>query len=105
MLADYQQQEFRHTIQRRVIHWLEEETGLTFTETSSYRTGDGGVHGTLPLRGIDLRCRNQAVGEAIVKLINEHWSYDFERPALMVAVLHGVGRNLHIHIQVHNNTR
>ena len=105
MKADIAQMEFVDKTVRAIVTDLEEQTGLEFTTTSLYRIGDAGVHGTLPVRGIDLRMRNESVGGAITALINSRWQYDHKRPGMTCAVLHGEGRNLHIHIQSHPNTR
>jgi hypothetical protein len=69
--------------------------------TSAYRPGDKGVHGTQPLRGIDFRCRDAVVGKRIEGWINQRWKYDSLRPEKKCAVWH----NVHLHLQVHNNTR
>lgn len=105
MNLDIKQLAYYHPILRELLLWLEEVTGLTFTITSQYRIGDEGVHGTLPLRADDLRIRHKAVGEAIATAINSEWCYDHIRPDMLCAVLHGEGTNLHLHIQVHPNTR
>jgi len=105
MKSDIAQQEFRHKTLRLLIVWLELETGLEFTETSSFRMDGSGVHTTLPVRGEDLRMRNRPVGEAIVKMVNDKWSYDYKRSYLDCAGLHGKGANMHIHLQVHPNTK
>ncbi len=89
---------------RAILLSIELQTGVEFTITSLYRIDDTGVHGTLPLRGTDLRCRNKEVGKEIERLINEKWMYDHKRPNKQCAVLHGAGMNLHLHIQVHPNT-
>lgn len=105
MDIDIKQLKYYHPILRELLPWLEETTGLRFKITSQYRIGDEGVHGTLPLRATDLRCRNQLIGEAIAHFINSEWCYDHIRPDMLCAVLHGEGTNLHLHIQVHPNTR
>lgn len=105
MRADIKQFGSYHPFLVRLLLWLEAETGLEFTITSPHRIDDSGVHGTLPLRAVDLRCRSREVGEVIAKLINDHWKYDHIRPVMECAVLHGVGYNLHLHIQVHANTK
>jgi len=102
MKVDYKQQEFRHPMLRAVLAWVEKATGFDFTETSSHRVDDPGVHGCG--RGSDLRCRNYMVGKSIEKLINSEWQYDPERKKKQCCVLHGEGSNLHLHIQVHPNT-
>jgi hypothetical protein len=104
MKLDIAQLEFIDINLRLMVVWLENETGLEFTGTSLYRIGDDGVHGTLPLRGVDLRARNIETGQSVVKLINDNWTYDTKRPDFKCAVLHGKGANLHIHLQSHQNT-
>lgn len=84
--------------------WLEAELGIEFTETSGYRPGDKGVHGAIPCRGRDLRCRDAFVGQAVCDFINRSWTYDPDRPELKVALYHGEGMNAHIHLQVHPHT-
>ena len=104
MNIDYKQLEFIDIKLRRVMSWLEDETGLIFRITSLYRIGDSGVHGTLPVRGWDLRCRNEQIGKVLSELINSHWVYNPEKPGKKVAIDHGDGSNYHIHLQVHANT-
>jgi hypothetical protein len=104
MIIDIGQLEFIHEKLRALCLWLEEETGLNFTDTSIYRIGDPGVHGQLPVRGIDLRCRNNEIGIALESFINKYWTYDPKRPNLKCCLLHGKGANLHLHLQVHTNT-
>jgi len=52
------QLEFIDKTLRHILVELEHQVGVEFIITSLYRIGDNGVHGTLPLRGIDLRSRN-----------------------------------------------
>lgn len=104
MRTDYKQLEYLHIILRTLLAWLERETGLEFTETSSYRDSGTGVHTTMPCRGYDLRMRNKMIGQAICDFINSHWIYDPRRPDMKCAIIHGEGSNLHIHVQVHPNT-
>jgi hypothetical protein len=104
MRADIAQFEFVDKKIRVIISWLELETGLEFTATSLYRIGDNGVHGTLPLRGVDLRIRSYMVGKVFESIINENWQYDPNRPNKNCAKIHGNGSNLHLHLQVHPNT-
>jgi len=102
---DFQQLEFVDIKLRKIHKWIEEKTGLTFTITSIYRINDPGVHGKLPVRGTDIRIRNKEIGEIITDYINKNWQYDINRPNLKCAVIHGEGYNLHIHLQVHTNTK
>ncbi len=103
MKIDIIQLEFIDPKLRRILTWLERQTGLTFTVTSIYRIGDLGVHGTLPVRGIDLSCHNILIGTEIQNSINRYWEYDYKRPSKNCARLHG--KTLHLHVQVHPNTR
>ena len=104
MRLDISQLEFIDPKLRQLVVWLETETGLEFTITSLYRINDNGVHGTLPLRGIDLRMRNKDLGQEIEDIINCSWRYDITRPNKHCCILHGAGRNMHLHIQVSSNT-
>jgi hypothetical protein len=89
---------------RELAEWVEVETGVAFTITSLFRIEDSGVHGTMPLRGIDLRMRDATIGKAVETLINEYWVYDYKRPRLKCALFHDAGTGLHLHLQTHKNT-
>ncbi|MBL4838402.1 MAG: hypothetical protein JKY34_12580 [Kordiimonadaceae bacterium] len=104
MKIDIAQLAFIDPTLRDILLQAEKATGFEFTITSLYRIGDKGVHGTLPLRGADLRVRLPAAGEVMADYINARWQYDSERPAMRCAVLHGMGANLHLHVQVHPRT-
>lgn len=86
-----------------VVEWLTGILDELPTITSTWRPGDKGVHGTDPLRAIDLRSRGYDA-KKLTDIINDHWQYDSTRPGKKVAILHDVGRGNHIHIQVHDNT-
>lgn len=79
-------------------------SSVACTITSAYRPGDPGVHGTQPLRGLDLRCKIASIGKATCDYINSRWQYDPSRPDKVVAMYHNVGQGDHIHLQVHPNT-
>lgn len=72
--------------------------------TSAYRKGDKGVHGTLPLRGFDLRSYVFDNPEKICDDINTCFKYDPERPDKKCAIYHDVGNGIHLHLQCHPNT-
>ena len=72
--------------------------------TSLYRVGDKGVHGTLPLRALDERCRHKPTGTMIEDYINSKWTYDPDRPEMRVCMYHDVGKGPHLHYQVHPKT-
>jgi len=105
MRIDVSQLEFIDQTLRDLLKWVESTTGLEFTITSLYRDKDNGVHGTMPVRGCDLRCRVKVVGEDLEYHINNTWTYDPKRPHLKCAKAHGEGFNFHIHLQVHPNTK
>ena len=104
MKIDIDQLEFIDKKLREMAVWVEKETGLEFTITSIHRIGDDGVHGPLPVRGIDLRCRSLEIGISIEALINKFWAYDPKRSGKKCCFLHGRDSNLHFHLQVHPNT-
>lgn len=105
MRIDIGQLKFIDLTLRDMVDWIEKSTGLEFTITSIYRDGDPGVHGTMPVRGIDLRMRNMFIGKEIERTINDEYIYDDNRPDLKCAILHGEGANLHLHLQTHPNTK
>lgn len=77
-----------------------------WTITSAFRPGDDGVHGTVEkLRGIDLRCHDLFVGQRVAGWVNANWEYDPERPHMKVCICHDVGKGVHLHFQVCENTR
>ena len=76
MKIDLMQLEFIDLNLRKILTDVEKDTGMEFTITSLFRIGDQGVHGQLPLRGIDLRMRSRAIGEEIVDMINNKWIYN-----------------------------
>lgn len=104
MKIDISNLKFIHSKLRKIAISIEEDLGIELTITSLYRMNDSGVHGSIPLRGMDLRMRNRDVGRQIVKYINEKWIYDPEREHIKCAMIHNVGLGLHIHLQVHPNT-
>lgn len=94
-----------HPILTDLIYWCF-ASGIFSEEivTSFYRKGDPGVHGTDPVRGIDIRSHQMVNPEEIADKINSHWQYDSYRPKMKCAIYHDVGRGPHIHLQVHSNT-
>ena len=104
MKIDIIQLEFVDLALRQLCVWLEQKIGWEPTITSVYRIGDTGVHGQLPVRGIDLRMRNKEVGKVIEKLVNDNWIYDPKRWKLHCALLHGKESNMHLHLQTCSDT-
>jgi len=75
--------------------------------TSLYRHGDKGVHGAIPLRGVDIGCSDELHGIEIEKAINALWQYDPNRTKLKCCIYHKNRSNdgKHLHFQVHPSTR
>lgn len=72
--------------------------------TSLYRIGDKGVHGCLPLRGLDLRCLTRPHGEEVERWVNKRWMYDPRREGKKCCLFHTSGEGYHLHLQVHPRT-
>jgi hypothetical protein len=105
-----------HPILRLMEDWILDKRvwpGNTMTITSVHRGPEeqGAVnpamagrsaHGVIPVRANDVRIMGLDDGlvlEAVAK-INKAWSYDFNRPHLLCALL----EHNHVHLQVHANT-
>jgi len=85
-----------------------EEFGIFITDAWRESTHPGDVHATKPGRGMDLRVRVYGTLERAKQIeawINMRWEYDFRRPEMKVAIIHGEGDNKHLHIQICQNTR
>ena len=93
--------EFINSTLRTILREIEEEFGSQVI-TSLYRINDIGVHGTLPLRGVDLRSNRDQYD--IERYVNDNWIYDQTRPNRTVCMVHDAGQGVHIHLQVHPNT-
>lgn len=93
-----------HPILKNLVIWFEQTFGEPYI-TSSYRENSAGVHSTIPLRGLDIRSYIYNDPIKIVETINKVWMYDYNRPHLKCAIYHDVGQGVHIHLQVHPNTR
>ena len=96
--------EFIDLTLRTLATEFEDDTGLKLSITSLYRIGDNGVHGQLPLRGIDVSMKDVDIGKIVEKKINEKWAYDPDRPNMKCAIFHDVGQGIHLHLQSHPNT-
>lgn len=103
MKIDFKQLEFIEPSLRDLLTFVD-SFGFECTITSLYRIGDSGVHGQLPLRGADVRCRDKEIGQVIQDKINAKFAYDPSRAHLKCCLLHGKDSNLHLHLQVHPNT-
>jgi hypothetical protein len=104
MRLDIDQLEFIEERLREIVKEVESHFEVEFTVTSLYRIDDSGVHGTLPLRGIDFRCHLPEFGRLVVDYVNSRWQYDPSRPEKKCCIFHTVGKGLHLHFQTHPNT-
>lgn len=105
MKIDLGQLLFIHPKIRHILTNLEKRLGVEFTGTSIFRIDDPGVHGTLPTRGFDLRCKDAKFGKFLEDYVNDYYIYDPQRPDKTVCWFHEVdGKGLHLHFQVHPNT-
>lgn len=104
MKIDLSQLEFINPILREMALSVEGHFGVEFTVTSLYRIDDNGVHGQLPLRGIDLSCHDRDLGESVENYVNSIYQYDPNRLSKKCCMYHDAGSGHHIHLQVHQNT-
>ena len=90
-----------------IIDFVASNYGLVITESFREKRHPGDLHGTDPVRAVDLRtwCYPEGKAEEIATVINELWAYDPDRPDKKVALIHDIGQGIHFHIQVHPNTR
>lgn len=106
MRIDLGQLEFIDSKLREIALDVEKAFGVEFTVTSLYRMGGNGVHSQLPLRGLDLRCRNDHLGASVEDYVNDRWEYNGTSGKNCCLYHHNRrGGGKHIHLQVHPNTR
>jgi len=94
-----------HPVLQEIIIAVADRFGLVMTESYRAQKHLHDLHGTAPVRAIDIRSWCYAYPEAVAKWINEVWSYDPDRPDMKCAILHDAGSGVHFHIQVHPMTR
>jgi len=104
MKADLKQFDFIEPLLKSLALEVEHNYGVEFKITSLYRENDTGVHGQIPLRGIDLSCPDKEFGIIVEAYVNRKYTYDPDRLHLMCCVFHDTGSGYHIHLQVHSNT-
>ena len=78
-----------HRKLKYILEAVDEEFGPGLI-TDLHRPGDPSVHGTIPIRGADRRCRNYSAGKLIEKWVNDRWRYDFSRPEKVCCIFHDV---------------
>lgn len=72
--------------------------------TSTYRSEDSGVHGTIPLRAFDLRSWVFKNPQDVADDVNKYWSYDPDRAWFNTCLCHDTGKGWHLHFQVHDKS-
>ena len=89
-----------------IIMMVAGKYGLVMTESYRPQRNRNDLHGTDPVRAVDLRtwCYPAGKAEEIRDEINRLWVYDPKRPSKNVAIIHDAGAGVHFHIQVHPNT-
>ena len=96
---------FIHPFLRGIMHDIEKKFGPQDI-TSLFRMHDPGVHGTLPLRGIDFSVNDQSV--EIRDYINSKYEYDPLRENIYVCIYGDNdpkgNHDDHVHLQVHDRS-
>ncbi len=100
----------RHPILIDVLIWVSQLKKMEMIVTSDFRdkrihANDPAIHGTNPLRAIDLRSWTMRNPDLTKDKINSVWVYDPSRPKLQVCVYHDIGKGYHFHLQVCDNTK
>ena len=90
-----------------IIIYISKMYGVFITESYREKKHMDDLHGTQPVRAVDLRywCYPGQLPTEITDRINSIWIYDPGRPKMNVALLHDAGNGMHFHIQVGPNTR
>ena len=92
----------------RILSDLAVKHGVVITE--SYRTKKhmNDLHGTQPVRAIDIRSwvYGDKKAQEIKHEINKRWEYDPNRPDKQCCIIHRTnGGGIHMHLQIHPNTK
>lgn len=87
-----------------ILSFLTTKHGVLVTESWREQRHKNDLHGTRPLRAVDIRSWHYEDPESVVAAVNDRWQYDPGRPQMRCALLHDSGQGPHIHIQVHPRT-
>ena len=87
-----------------ILWWLQRFGELTFTESWRKKMHKNDLHGTTPMRAIDLRSWEYPDPQMVADEVNKVWTYDPTRPRRQVCVYHDSGKGAHFHVQAHPNT-
>lgn len=94
-----------HPILNRLMIWIIQEFhSVCITEAFRHQRHSNDLHGTIPVRAIDLRSWIYISPQEVADRINEVWQYDPTRPNMECCVYHDSGSGPHFHIQVHPKT-
>jgi len=91
----------------QIIASVAKEFGFVMTESYRDKKHRNDLHGTQPVRAIDLRSwcyESDQKALEITHWINRRWVYDPKRNHLDVAIIHDSGQGAHMHLQVHPRT-
>ena len=92
----------------QIIVWVAKNYGLRMSESYRIKKHSNDLHGTQPVRAIDLSywVYEPEVANRISNEINNAWIYDPGRPTMLVSLIHKVAKGqLHFHLQVSHKTR
>ncbi len=91
-----------------IVCYVADKYGIVLTESFREKLHANDLHGTDPVRALDLRewCYHLGVAKEIEADINSKWQYDLSRPEKKCAWIHKNRKTngIHFHIQVHPNT-
>jgi len=90
-----------------IISYTAGRYGIVMTESFRKKRHINDLHGTNPVRAVDIRewCYDKGLAIEICNDINQQWIYDPARPNKQVALIHKVNGGVsHFHIQVSPNT-
>jgi hypothetical protein len=92
----------------QIILWVAKNYGLRMSESYREKQHMNDLHGTQPVRAIDLSywVYTPETASLISNEINNAWIYDPGRPTMLVSLIHKVAKGqLHFHLQVSHKTR
>lgn len=90
-----------------IVSYAAGRYGIVMTESYREKRHSNDLHGTDPIRAIDIRewCYDKDFAIEICEDINQQWIYDPRRPNKQVALIHKAnGGAMHMHIQTHPRT-
>ena len=90
-----------------IVIYIANKHGIIITEGYRVKKHRNDLHGTIPVRAIDIRSWVYPDTKVyrIMTAVNNKWEYDFKRPNKKTMIVHDVGRGIHAHIQCSPNTR